>query len=205
MPVPSPAVGVCEDLIAWYGKYAARARDRYRILEVALLVIGASISVAALAWPGNGVPAAILGGIVVVLTGLRQVFHWQENYVRFSWACQTLKQERRRYDVGESPLPRPSPARPEAHGGRQLGRGTGHPGLVGATRKQGRAAVKEVDRPDAWMCAGSSSGAPIQSLLHELFPAMGAGSETNNCEVGLTAGRASRYVRAAINTLNRVF
>ena len=47
----SPAVGVCEDLIAWYGKYAARARDRYRILEVALLIVGASISVAALAWP----------------------------------------------------------------------------------------------------------------------------------------------------------
>ena len=65
---PSSAVGVCEDLIAWYGKYAARARDRYRVLEVALLIVGASISVAALAWRGNGVPAALPGGIVVVLT-----------------------------------------------------------------------------------------------------------------------------------------
>jgi hypothetical protein len=36
------------------------------VLEVALLIIGASISVAALAWPGNGVSAALLGGIVVV-------------------------------------------------------------------------------------------------------------------------------------------
>jgi hypothetical protein len=108
MSAPSSAVGVCEDLIAWYGKYAARARDRYRVLEVALLIIGASISVAALAWPGNGVPAALLGGIVVVLTGLRQVFHWQENFVRFTWAYQTLKQERRRYDVGEPPYNDPS-------------------------------------------------------------------------------------------------
>ena len=108
MPGPSPAVVVCEDLIIWYGKYAARARDRYRVLEVALLIIGASISVAALVWPGNGVPAALLGGIVVVLTGLRQIFHWQENYVRFTWACQTLKQERRRYDVGEPPYNDPS-------------------------------------------------------------------------------------------------
>jgi hypothetical protein len=105
---PSPAVGVCEDLIAWNAKYAARARDRYRLLEVALLVVGASISVAALAWPGNGVPAAVLGGIVVVLTGLRQVFRWQENYVRFTWACQTLKQEHRRYDVGEAPYDDPA-------------------------------------------------------------------------------------------------
>ena len=108
MPGPSPAARVCDDLIAWYGTNAARARDRYRILEIALLIAGASISVAALAWPGNGVPAAVLGGIVVVLTGLRQVFHWQENYVRFTWACQTLKQERRRYDVGEPPYNDPA-------------------------------------------------------------------------------------------------
>jgi Protein of unknown function (DUF4231) len=108
MSAPSSAVGVCEDLIAWYGKYAARARDRYRVLEVALLIVGASISVAALAWPGNGVPAALLGGVVVVLTGLRQVFHWQENFVRFTWAYQTLKQERRRYDVGEPPYDDPT-------------------------------------------------------------------------------------------------
>jgi hypothetical protein len=99
---------VCDDLIAWYATYAARARDRYRILEIALLIVGASISVAALAWPGNGVPAAVLGGIVVVLTGLRQIFHWQENYVRFTWACQTLKQERRRYDVEEPPYDDPA-------------------------------------------------------------------------------------------------
>jgi hypothetical protein len=103
MPGPSPAARVCDDLIAWYATHGARARDRYRVLEITLLIVGASISVAALAWPGNGVPAAVLGGIVVVLTGLRQVFHWQENYMRFTWACQTLKQERRRYDVGEPP------------------------------------------------------------------------------------------------------
>ena len=108
MPAPSPASRVCDDLIAWYGTHAARARDRYRILEMALLIVGASISVAALAWPGNGVPAAVLGSIVVVLTGLRQVFHWQENYVRFTRVWQTLKQERRRYDVGEPPYNDPA-------------------------------------------------------------------------------------------------
>jgi hypothetical protein len=50
----------------------------------------------------------VLGGIVVVLTGLRQIFHWQETYVRSMWACQTLKQERRRYDVGEPPYNDPA-------------------------------------------------------------------------------------------------
>lgn len=107
-PRPSPAVLVCEDLMAWYARYAARARERFRILEIALLVVGASISVAALAWPGNGVPAAVLGGVVVVLTGLRQIFHWQENYVRFTSACQELKQARRRYEIGEPPYDDPA-------------------------------------------------------------------------------------------------
>lgn len=100
---PTSAARVCDDVIEWYARYAIRARTRYRLLEMALLVVGASISVAALAWPGNGVPAAMLGGVVVVLTGLRQVFHWQENYVRFTSACLTLRHERRRYDVGEPP------------------------------------------------------------------------------------------------------
>jgi len=94
--------------MAWYARYAARARDRYRILEIALLIVGASISVAALAWPGNGVPAAVLGGIVVILTGLRQIFDWQENYVRFTWACQALTQARRRYEIGEQPYDDPA-------------------------------------------------------------------------------------------------
>ena len=101
--VPTSAARVCDDLIEWYARYAARARTRFRVLEVALLVVGASISVAALAWPGNGVPAAVLGGVVVILTGLRQIFHWQENYVRFTSAWLTLRHERRRYDVGEPP------------------------------------------------------------------------------------------------------
>ena len=47
--------------------------------EVALLIIGASISVAALAWPGNGVSAALLGGIVdaffVVEHAARRLHH----------------------------------------------------------------------------------------------------------------------------------
>ena len=43
------------------------------------LIIGASISVAALAWPGNGVSAALLGGIVdaffVVEHAARRLHH----------------------------------------------------------------------------------------------------------------------------------
>ncbi len=53
--------------------------------------------------PGSGVPTAVLGAAVVVLAGLRQIFHWHENYVRFTNACLALKTERRRYEVGDKP------------------------------------------------------------------------------------------------------
>jgi hypothetical protein len=44
-----------------------------------------------------------LGAIVVVLTGLRSVFHWQENYLRFSSAREAVNAELRLYNVGAEP------------------------------------------------------------------------------------------------------
>lgn len=46
---------------------------------------------------------AILGGVVVVLTGLRSVFHWQDNYLRFSGAREAVEAERRLYNTGAQP------------------------------------------------------------------------------------------------------
>jgi Protein of unknown function (DUF4231) len=39
----------------------------------------------------------VLGGAVVVLTGLRTVFHWRENWLRFSAACGQLETARQLY------------------------------------------------------------------------------------------------------------
>jgi Protein of unknown function (DUF4231) len=108
LPDPAPALGEFDNLTAWYAKNASLSRRRHYVLEVALLIVGASVPVAALALPGNGVPAAILGGVVVVFTGLRQVFHWHDNYVRFIEAWQALKHERRKYNVFEPPYDDPT-------------------------------------------------------------------------------------------------
>lgn len=107
-PSPSPSLSEVDRLMGWYATNAVHSRGRHYIVEVALLVVGASVPVAALALPGNGVPAAVLGGIVVVLTGLRQVFHWHDNYVRFTAACQALKHERLKYMVFEPPYDDPA-------------------------------------------------------------------------------------------------
>ncbi|MFT4295034.1 MAG: DUF4231 domain-containing protein [Micropruina sp.] len=108
---PDPAMVTLahfDRLTSWYAKAARRARISHYLLEVLLLLVGASVSVAALALPGNGVPAAALGSVVVVLTGLRQLFHWNENYLRFIAAGQALEQERRKYDIGQSPYDDPA-------------------------------------------------------------------------------------------------
>jgi hypothetical protein len=103
-PGASTAVREFDLSVNWYVQNARRCRRRHQVLEVTLLIVGASISVVALAVPkSSGLSTAILGAIVVVLGGLRQVFRWHENYVRFTHACQSLKAERRRYHVGQDP------------------------------------------------------------------------------------------------------
>ena len=103
----SPALKDFEKLTDWYALHAGQARLRHYIVEVLVILVGASVSIVALALPGNALPAAALGGVVVVLTGLRQVFHWHENFVHFTAASLSLKHERRKYLVAESPYDDP--------------------------------------------------------------------------------------------------
>lgn len=41
--------------------------------------------------------------MVVVLTGLRSIFHWQDNYLRFSAAREAIEAERRSYNTAAEP------------------------------------------------------------------------------------------------------
>lgn len=92
----------------WYRLAATRARKVYRTVEVVLLALAASIPVAAVAFPGSGTVPAIIGSVVVVLTGCRSIFHWQENYVRFSQAREAVEAERRGYATGVPPYDIPA-------------------------------------------------------------------------------------------------
>jgi hypothetical protein len=81
----------------WYRKAAIRSRRYYRISETALLIVAAAIPATAAVAPGNSIGPAILGAVVVVISGLRAVFHWQDNYLRFSGAREAIEAERRLY------------------------------------------------------------------------------------------------------------
>lgn len=87
----------------WYRYAAIRSRRYFRLSETILLLTAASIPVMAALRPGDARIPAVMGAIVVILTGLRSLFHWPEDYLRFSQAREAVEAERRRYHTGAAP------------------------------------------------------------------------------------------------------
>ncbi|WP_244313340.1 DUF4231 domain-containing protein [Streptomyces zinciresistens] len=87
----------------WYRTAAMKARRAFRLSETLLLLASAAIPVTAALTATNAEIPAVLGAVVVVITGLRSVFHWQEDYVRFSEAREAVEAERRLYHTGARP------------------------------------------------------------------------------------------------------
>jgi hypothetical protein len=50
----------------------------------------------------------VLGSLIVVITGLRSIFNWQENYLRFSGAREAVEGERRLYHTRAKPYDDPA-------------------------------------------------------------------------------------------------
>jgi Protein of unknown function (DUF4231) len=99
----SYAMHIADASFAWYRTAAIRARRLYRSAEISVIVVSALVPLSAVVLPGNTIVAAALGSAVVVITGLRSVFHWHENYLRFSHAREAVEAERRRFRTGVKP------------------------------------------------------------------------------------------------------
>jgi len=97
------AIRTADESYAWYRKAAIRARRAYRISEIAIVAISALIPVSAAALPGQNIITAALGSSVVIISGLKALFHWQENYFRFSHSREAVETERRKYRTGTPP------------------------------------------------------------------------------------------------------
>lgn len=102
------AVRIADDSYRWYRSAAIRSRRMYRTSEIATVVVSAAIPLVAVVWPGRAVLPAVLGSIVVIVTGLRGVYAWHENYLRFSGARELVEAERRRYRTGAGPYGDPA-------------------------------------------------------------------------------------------------
>jgi hypothetical protein len=108
MSEPDYAMTIADRSYEWYRTAAIRSRRSYKLAETAILLVAAAIPASAAIARDNTIIPAILGAAVVVLTGLRSVFHWQENYLRFSGAREAVETERRRYRTGAEPYADPA-------------------------------------------------------------------------------------------------
>ncbi|MFG1672386.1 DUF4231 domain-containing protein [Streptomyces sp. Y7] len=107
-PGPGYAMRLANGSYDWYHGAAVRARRNFRLSETLLLLVSAAIPVSAVLWSRNAEIPAVLGGVVVVITGLRSVFHWQDDYLRFTEAREAVEAERRLYHTGAEPYAVPA-------------------------------------------------------------------------------------------------
>ncbi|MGW1214126.1 DUF4231 domain-containing protein [Streptomyces sp. NPDC002499] len=105
---PGYAMKVANGSYDWYRSAAIKARRYFRLTEALQLLLSAAIPVSAVIAPSNAQVPAVLGGVVVVITGLRAVFHWQDDYLRFSEAREAVEAERRLYRTGAEPYDDPA-------------------------------------------------------------------------------------------------
>jgi Protein of unknown function (DUF4231) len=104
----SYAMSVADASYRWYVTASQRSRRNHRIVEIATVVVSAAIPVAAVIAPGVPAITAVLGAVLVVIAGMRATFKWQENYLRFSQARETVEQQRRLFLVGAAPYDDPA-------------------------------------------------------------------------------------------------
>jgi hypothetical protein len=100
---PAYAMSIADGSYDWYRAHAIRSRRAYRISETAVLIVSAAIPATAAVAPHSAIIPAILGAVAVILLGLRAVFHWQDNYLRFSGAREAVEAERRLYYTAAKP------------------------------------------------------------------------------------------------------
>ncbi|RSM34739.1 DUF4231 domain-containing protein [Amycolatopsis balhimycina DSM 5908] len=102
-PEPGRGLAIADASYDWYRSHAIRSRRWYKVSEVGMLALSASIPVIAAISATSTVPLAIIGAVLVVGSGLRSVFHWQDNYLRYSTAREAIDAERRLYHIGAEP------------------------------------------------------------------------------------------------------
>lgn len=82
------------DKIGWYDEHARSNRVAYQGLRIVVIVLGAAIPVLTT----SGAPrlaVAVVGGAIVVVEGVQQVFRFQERYISYRSTWNALDREQR--------------------------------------------------------------------------------------------------------------
>jgi hypothetical protein len=93
-----PTLARLDEQLAWYDAAAERSQRAFRVLKLTQIVVGAAIPVAAALGASAGA-AGVLGGVIVVLEGVQQLFHFQENWLRYRRSAETLRSEKHLFEA----------------------------------------------------------------------------------------------------------
>ncbi|WP_111832417.1 DUF4231 domain-containing protein [Actinomadura madurae] len=103
----SYALSLANSSYEWYFYAAKKARRYHRLSEIVNLLASSAIPVSVVAFPGIPLIPAMLGSLVVIVTGLRSAFHWHDDYIRFSEVRESVEAERRLYLTHSDPYADP--------------------------------------------------------------------------------------------------
>jgi hypothetical protein len=102
LPDGADATRLILDRLTWYREQMANARWKYLSLEVVLIVVGASVSVAAAANLSRTL-IAVLGAVTAAGVGMRSLFGWRDSWATFSTTRAAIEFEVVRYHAGAKP------------------------------------------------------------------------------------------------------
>jgi hypothetical protein len=95
-PGSDPTWARLEHLLDWYSRKSQAAQRAYKRVKIVQLILAAGVPVA-VASAAPGALTALLGGLVVVLEGIQQLYQWQTNWVLYRSTSEALKHERYLY------------------------------------------------------------------------------------------------------------
>ena len=91
--MPDPVLDRVDQQIHWYDRHATSARIWYCSIKIAQIILAAAVPVAA----GLDLPKLLtgsLGGLIVVLEGIQQLFRYHDNWVRYRWTASAMEREK---------------------------------------------------------------------------------------------------------------
>jgi hypothetical protein len=98
----NPTWARLEDQLSWYDRKSQAAQHAFKRVKVAQLVLAAGVPIA-VASSAPGVVTAMLGGLVVVLEGVQQLYQWQTNWVLYRSTHEALAHEKFLYLAQSGP------------------------------------------------------------------------------------------------------
>jgi hypothetical protein len=85
-----------QEQIDWFDRKSGSAQRRFKQLKVATLTLAAGLPVVVAASAPTWV-AALMGALIAVIEGAQQLFNFQENWINYRSACESLIREQYLY------------------------------------------------------------------------------------------------------------